>query len=190
MAWADAPAHPPTILVLGDSLSAAFGLEEHQGWVSLLKDRLRQRGFPHEVVNASISGETSSGGLSRLPAALDIHQPSLVILELGANDGLRGLPLKAMTDNLARCITLSQQRGAKVLLIGMRLPPNYGPAYARGFGQTYEDLARQFEIPLMPFLLDRVSEERSLMQADNLHPTAAAQPFLLEAVWPYLEPLL
>jgi acyl-CoA thioesterase-1 len=188
--WAKAADERPTILVLGDSLSAGFGMAASEGWVNLLRDRLGSQGFPHRVVNASISGDTTRGGLNRLPAALDTHRPDIVILELGGNDGLRGLPLQAMRDNLDQAIALSQEAGAKVLLVGMQIPPNYGPAYTRGFAQIYTQLAERHDLPLVPFLLAGVSEERRLMQADNIHPTAAAQPRLLDNIWPRLEPLL
>jgi acyl-CoA thioesterase-1 len=188
--WANGPDERPIILVLGDSLSAGFGMEARQGWVNLLRDRLSAQGFPYRVVNASISGDTTLGGLDRLPAALTTQRPSIVILELGGNDGLRGLPLQAMRDNLAKAIELSQQAGAKVLLVGMQIPPNYGPAYTRGFMQIYRQLAERYAISLVPFLLAGVSEVRHLMQADNIHPTAEAQPRLLDNVWPQLEPLL
>jgi acyl-CoA thioesterase-1 len=188
--WANGPDDRPTILVLGDSLSAGFGLEARQGWVNLLRDRLSSQGFPYRVVNASISGDTTLGGLDRLPAALASYHPRIVILELGGNDGLRGLPLQAMRDNLAKAIELSQQAGAKVLLLGMQIPPNYGPAYTRGFAQVYHQLAERYAISLVPFLLAGVSEVRQLMQADNIHPTAEAQPRLLDNVWPQLKPLL
>jgi len=186
------PAHAevPVILVLGDSLSAAYGIPADQGWVSLLQRRLAERGFPHRVVNASISGDTSSGGLSRLPAALDRERPAVVILELGANDGLRGQPIPAMTANLARLIELAQQAGANVLLAEMRIPPNYGPLYTQKFQAAFGDLAGRYRLPLIPFLLEGVAGDPALIQDDGLHPRAEAQPRMLDHVWPVLEPLL
>ncbi len=180
----------PVILVMGDSLSASHGIDQQQGWVSLLAARLQREGFPHHVVNASISGETSAGGLSRLGPALARHQTAIVIIELGANDGLRGLPLAQMRDNLQKMIATAKNRDAGILLIGMRLPPNYGPRYTRDFQNIYLKLAKENAIAVLPFLLEGVSEKRQWMQADNLHPNAAAQPRLLENVWPSLLPLL
>jgi len=185
-----AGAATPTILVLGDSLSAAYGIPAEQGWVNLLQRRLAENGFPHRVVNASISGDTTSGGLSRLPAALAREHPALVVLELGANDGLRGQSLDAMADNLARMIELSQQAGARVALAEMRIPPNYGPAYTQKFQWVFGDLAARHDIVLIPFLLDGVAGDRTLIQDDGLHPSAEAQPQILDNVWPALEPLL
>ena len=185
-----AGAETPTILVLGDSLSAAYGIPAEQGWVNLLQRRLVENGLPHRVVNASISGDTTSGGLSRLPAALERERPTLVVLELGANDGLRGQSLDAMADNLARMIELSQQAGARVALAEMRIPPNYGPAYTQKFQAAFGELATRYEIPLIPFLLDGVAGDRTLIQDDGLHPSAEAQPQILDNVWPVLEPLL
>ena len=185
-----ARAEAPVILVLGDSLSAGYGIPVEQGWVSLLQRRLAERGFPHQIVNASISGDTTSGGLSRLPAALERHRPALVILELGANDGLRGQPPVAMANNLARMIELSRQAGARVLLAEMRIPPNYGPLYAQKFQATFGELAKRYDIPLIPFLLEGVAGNPALTQDDGLHPRAEAQPRVLDNVWPTLEPLL
>ncbi len=185
-----AGAATPTILVLGDSLSAAYGIPAEQGWVNLLQRRLAENGFPHRVVNASISGDTTSGGLSRLPAALERERPALVVLELGANDGLRGQSLVAMTDNLARMIDLSRRAGARVALAEMRIPPNYGPAYTQKFQSAFGELAVRYEIVLIPFLLDGVAGDRALVQDDGLHPSAEAQPQILDNVWPVLEPLL
>ena len=186
------PAHAdaPVILVLGDSLSAAYGIPVAQGWVSLLQDRLAERGYPHRVVNASISGDTTSGGLSRLPAALEQHHPTLVILELGANDGLRGQPPMVMSHNLARLIEQVQQTGARVLLAEMRIPPNYGPLYTQKFQATFGEVAKRYDIPLIPFLLEGVAGNPALIQDDGLHPRAEAQPRVLDNVWPALEPLL
>lgn len=184
-------AEPRPLLVLGDSLSAAHNLPVDSGWVSLLDDRLATRPGPApEVINASISGETSAGGLARLPALLDAHRPSVVVIELGGNDGLRGLPPEQLRDNLGAMIALSREAGAKVLLLGIDLPPNYGRAYRDRFAAVYRELAERFEVPLLPFLLEGVALEAGLMQADGIHPTAIAQPILLENVWPLLEPLL
>ena len=178
----------PSVLVWGDSLSAAHGIPRDQGWVALLRARLKALGI--QVVNASVSGETTQGGLSRLPDALKRVKPVIFILELGANDGLRGLPLKQMQANLSTMIELARAAGAKILLIGMRLPPNYGRAYTRRFARVYRDIADREKIPLLPFLLDGVADDFDKMQADGLHPTAAAQPRLLENVWQPLRALL
>ena len=186
----DAVASDRTILVFGDSLSAALGLRPEQGWVELLTRRLQSQGYGYEVVNASVSGETSSGGLQRLPRALELHRPGIVILELGANDGLRGLPLDAMRANLVQMVRLSQAQGARVLLVGIRLPPNYGQRYGEQFAGTYPALADQNRLPLVPFLLQGVALNPSLMQEDGLHPNAAGEPVVLENLWPHLKPLL
>lgn len=183
-------AESPVILVLGDSLSAGYGIPVEKGWVSLLQRRLVERGFPYRVVNASISGDTTSGGLSRLPAALELHRPAIVVLELGANDGLRGQPPMAMSRNLSRMIERSQQAGARVLLAEMRIPPNYGPLYAQKFQATFGELAQHYAIPLIPFLLDGVAGNPALIQDDGLHPRAEAQPQILDNVWAVLEPAL
>jgi acyl-CoA thioesterase-1 len=180
----------PTLLVLGDSLSAAYGIPVERGWVNLLQRRLVERGFPHRVVNASISGDTTSGGLSRLPAALERDRPAIVLLELGANDGLGGQPLMTMSHNLARMIELSQQSGARAVLAEMRIPPNYGPLYAQKFQATFGELAKRYDIPLIPFLLDGVAGHPALIQDDGLHPRAEAQQRILDNVWPVLEPVL
>jgi len=183
-------AESPVILVLGDSLSAGYGIPVEKGWVSLLQRRLVERGFPYRVVNASISGDTTSGGLSRLPAALELHRPAIVVLELGANDGLRGQPPMAMSRNLSRMIERSRQAGARVLLAEMRIPPNYGPLYAQKFQATFGELAQHYAIPLIPFLLDGVAGNPALIQDDGLHPRAEAQPRILDNVWAVLEPAL
>ena len=179
-----------TILVFGDSLSAAHGLRTEQGWVALLQKRLQTQGYEYETVNASASGETTSGGLARLPRTLELHKPAILILELGANDGLRGLPLKTIRDNLTSLIELAQHAGARVLLIGIRIPPNYGPRYGNEFADLYRDLATHFQLPWVPFLLEGVALNRQLMQADGLHPTAAGEPAVLDTVWHVLEPML
>lgn len=179
-----------TVLVVGDSISAALGLETSQGWVSLLQKRLDEEGFEHRVVNASISGDTSAGGASRLPALLGEHKPELVIIELGGNDGLRGQPPAQLQQNLAGMVERSQQAGAKVLLLGMRLPPNYGKRYTDAFARVYQDLATSRQVPLVPFFLEGVGGVEGMMQADGIHPAAGAQGKLLDNVWPSLEPLL
>jgi len=180
----------PVILVLGDSLSAAFGIAVQDGWVHLLQKQLETEGYPHQVVNASISGDTSAGGLSRLPAAIERHQPSILILELGANDGLRGQPISKLHENLQAMIELAQQADTKVLLVGILLPPNYGPAYTEQFQETYPKLAEQYGLGLVPFLLDGVATNPELMQGDGLHPNALAQPTIMNTIWAELEPML
>jgi acyl-CoA thioesterase-1 len=180
----------PTVLIVGDSLSAGYGLARHEKWPSLLQTRLQTRGYPHAVVNASISGDTTSGGLARLPRALELNEPALVVIALGGNDGLRALPIPEFRRNLAEMIQLSRTAGAKVLLAGIHIPPNYGPAYTEAFHQVYHDLADEYGTGLVPFILDGVALEPGLMQADGLHPTAAAQPRILDNLWPELERLL
>ena len=180
----------PAILVYGDSLSAAYGIGRNEGWVTLLEARLRQEQRDYTVVNASISGETTSGGASRISATLAQHRPRVTILALGANDGLRGLPVAQMRDNLAAIIRAAQKAGGRVLLVGMRMPPNYGAQYTSDFEQVYAALARQFKVRLVPFLLEGVADSRDLFLEDNLHPTAKAQPVILENVWKGLAPLL
>ncbi|ASE22300.1 arylesterase [Pseudomonas protegens] len=179
-----------TVLIVGDSISAAFGLDTRQGWVALLEKRLKDQGFNDRVVNASVSGDTSAGGQARLPALLAEHKPEVVILELGGNDGLRGQPPRQLQQNLASMIDSSQAQGAKVLLLGMQLPPNYGVRYTQAFSQVYSELASEKKVALVPFFLDGVGGHPELMQADGLHPAAAAQGKLLENVWPTLKPLL
>ncbi len=186
----DAVASDRTILVFGDSLSAALGLRPQQGWVALLARRLEAQGYGYEVVNASVSGETSGGGLQRLPRALELHKPVIVILELGANDGLRGLPVDAMRANLSRMVRLSQDAGARVLLLGIRIPPNYGPRYGDQFADAFPALAQQNHLPLVPFLLKDVALDSARMQEDGMHPNVSGEPVVLENVWPYLKPLL
>ena len=179
-----------SIVVFGDSLSAAYGIAQARGWVALLEERLKRERSDYSVVNASISGETSSGGASRIQKTLQQHKPSIVILELGANDGLRGLPVAQMHQNLAAMIDQAQKSGARVLLVGMKLPPNYGPAYTRAFESTYGELAKRYQTALVPFLLEDLAEGQELFQPDGVHPTEAAQPLMLERVWTALEPLL
>ncbi|ROL66924.1 arylesterase [Pseudomonas protegens] len=179
-----------TVLIVGDSISAAFGLDTREGWVALLEKRLKDQGFTDKVVNASVSGDTSAGGLARLPALLAEHKPEVMILELGGNDGLRGQPPQQLQQNLASMIDSAQAGGAKVLLLGMQLPPNYGVRYTQAFAQVYGQLASDKKVALVPFFLEGVGGRPELMQADGLHPAAAAQDKLLENVWPTLKPLL
>ncbi len=179
-----------TLLVLGDSISAAFGLDTRQGWVSLLEQRLAAEGFDYQVVNASVSGDTSAGGLARLPTLLAEHQPQLVIVELGGNDGLRGQPPAQLQQNLAAIVQSARASGARVLLLGMQLPPNYGARYNALFSQVYADVAGAAQVPLLGFFLDGVGGVPALMQGDGIHPNAAAQPRLLDNLWPQLKPLL
>ncbi len=183
-------ASPPTILVLGDSLSAAYGIEEQQGWVALLQKKLQTEHYPHQVVNISISGDTTEGGLNRLPQALSQFQPDILILALGANDGLRGTPLQRTRDNLTEMIHLAKQQNITVLLVGMALPPNYGPRYNQQFSKNYSEIAQQQQVAFVPFLLEKMALQRELFQEDGLHPIAEAQPLLLETVWFNLKPLL
>jgi len=184
------PAMPPTIVVLGDSLSAAYGIETAAGWVKLLDQRLAAAGLPHRVINASVSGDTTGAGLTRLPGVLERHRPDLVVIALGANDGLRGTATRQIADNLKRLVDLSRNAGAKSLLVGVRLPPNYGAAYTRGFQATLAGVAETSGVPLVTDLLAGVAEDRSLMQPDGLHPTAEAQPRLLQNVWDTLWAML
>ncbi len=179
-----------TLLVLGDSISAAFGLDTRQGWVALLEKRLLEQGYEHRVVNASISGETSAGGAARIATLLAEHQPQWVIVELGGNDGLRGQSLTQLQQNLAQIIDQSRAGGARVLLLGMRLPPNYGVRYTQAFAQVFADLAAEKQVPLVPFFLEGVGGVTGMMQPDGIHPTAQAQPILLDNLWSGLQPLL
>lgn len=178
------------ILVIGDSLSAGYGLAANQGWVALLSTRLSEQGYGYKVVNASITGDTTRGGLARLSGALDRHRPAVVVIELGGNDGLRGIAIKELRANLRHMISMAREAGAKVLLVSMRIPPNYGLEYARAFEQSFTVLAHEFEIPVAPFLLDGVALDDGLMQADGIHPNARAQPIMLENIWPSMAPLL
>jgi acyl-CoA thioesterase I len=181
---------PRTIVVLGDSLSAGYGLKIQEGWVTLLSQRLASEGYGYKVVNASVSGETTQGGLARLPRVLELHKPEIVIIELGGNDGLRGLPLATSRENLRRAIALAQGARARVVLLGMMIPPNYGKRYADEFRDMYSTLASSFSLALVPFLLDRVALDPGLMQPDGIHANARGQPLMLENVWPKLKPLL
>ncbi|RLA24418.1 MAG: arylesterase [Gammaproteobacteria bacterium] len=175
---------------MGDSISASHGIEVQQGWATLLQERLEEQNSVFTVENESISGETSAGGLARIDQALDRHKPTLVLLELGANDGLRGLSPFVMKKNLAEMIHRSEQAGAKVLLLGMKIPPNYGKRYIETFFDVYRQLAEEHDVSRVPFLLDGVALNRELIQQDGLHPNARAQPFILENIWPYLLPML
>jgi acyl-CoA thioesterase-1 len=183
-------ADTPVIMVLGDSLSAGYGISRDSSWVKLLQDRLHGEGYDYRIVNASVSGDTTRTALGRLPRALAQHKPRIVIVALGGNDGLRGLSLTDMHKNLAAIIRESRSGHARVLLVGIRMPPNYGPAYTSQFNAVYADLARELEVPLVPFLLDGVATMPALMQDDGIHPLAAAQPRLLDNVWAELRPLL
>jgi acyl-CoA thioesterase-1 len=183
-------AAPRTIVVLGDSLSAGYGLKIQEGWVNLLSQRLASEGYGYKVINASVSGETTQGGLSRLPRALELHKPAIVIIELGGNDGLRGLPLASSRENLRRAIEMARGANARVLLVGMMIPPNYGQRYGDEFRAMFTTLAANYSLALVPFLLDRVALEPGLMQADGIHANAKGQPRMLENVWPKLRPLL
>ena len=174
----------------GDSLSAGYGLKPDQAWPTLLQTRLETEGFRHQVINASVSGETSAGGRSRLPAPLKTHKPAIVILELGANDGLRGLPPRLLKQNLDAMIAEARNAGSKVLLVGMQMPPNYGPAYTRSFAATYSEVSASAGVPLVPFLLEGFADKPDHFLADGIHPTADAQFKVLDTVWSGLKPLL
>ncbi len=178
------------MLILGDSLSAAYNIALADGWVSLLQARLTDRGCDAAVINASISGETTSGGSRRLPELLDRHQATIVMIELGGNDGLRGLSLEAFTENMRSMVSAAQQAGADVLVTPIQIPPNYGARYTERFEQTYRNLATEFGVTLMPFILRDVALEPGLMQSDGIHPNALAQPVILDTVWPSIEPML
>jgi acyl-CoA thioesterase-1 len=179
-----------TLLVFGDSLSAAYGLRAEQGWVAQLQKRLQTQGYGYRVVNASVSGETTSGGRSRLQRALNLHRPDVVILELGANDALRGLPIKDAKANLTAMIAAIQQAKSRLLLVGIVIPPNYGPQYAGALAGMYRSLSLERKVPLVPFLLEGIALDSRYMQADGLHPNALGQPRVLENVWPPLQHLL
>lgn len=191
LACAKGPETRHAVLVVGDSLSAAHNIPAASGWVNLLQQRVKQQVTPPPaIINASISGETTAGALTRLPALLEKHRPSVVVIELGGNDALRGLTPVQLRANLEKMIVASQKSGAKVLLLGIDVPPNYGPAYRDRLRQVYAGLASQYKVPLLPFLLDGVALQPGLMQSDGLHPTAAGQPRVLDNVWPLLKPLL
>jgi acyl-CoA thioesterase-1 len=178
------------VVVMGDSISAGYGIQREQGWVELLAQDLYQGEYDWRVINASVSGETTGGGLSRLPGVLAEHAPAIVIIELGGNDGLRGYPVARIRDNLTQMADMVSAAGAVPLIVSMRIPPNYGPRYTRAFDAVFGEVAEQSGAVLVPFLLDEVALDPELMQNDGIHPTALAQPLLLDAVWPYLEPLL
>lgn len=177
---------PPKILIFGDSLSAAYGIGEDEGWVTLLAERLAQEDSELEVVNGSVSGETTTGGRARLPSLLARYNPAFVLIELGGNDGLRGLPLSLMRENLTDMIQLSQTSGATVMIAGMQIPPNYGPRYTEPFFAQYAELAEEFDLYLIPFLIDGIPQQPELMQADGIHPKAEAQSMILDNFWPVL----
>lgn len=184
------PASEPIILVVGDSLSAGYGVAVDATWVTLLQRRLAAQGYGYRVVNASVSGETTGGARARLTRALKVHSPAIVVLELGANDGLRGLPLRQVRENLEFMIEGARAAQAKVVLVGMRMPPNYGATYTNQFHALYGELARKYQLPLVDFFLEGVALDEKLMQRDGLHPTAGAQPRLLDNLWPSLEQVL
>lgn len=179
-----------TILVLGDSLSAAHGIDSQSGWVNLLNSKITQKEIPYQVVNASISGDTTINGLKRLPTLLIKYRPKIIIIELGANDGLRGFSLKVMTKNLDKMIKLCRQSGSKILLAGMQIPPNYGKRYTQAFHKIYDTLSKQYQLNLIPFLLEGVGDKKELMQKDGLHPTEKAQPIIMNTVWNKIQPML
>ncbi len=185
-----AAATTPVVLVVGDSLSAGFGLAIHETWTSLLEQRITSNGHPHRVVNASISGDTTRGGLARLAGALERHTPSVVLIGLGGNDGLRGIPVTEIRRNLAEMIQISESAGARVLLAGVHIPPNYGPRYTESFHAIYHELAQEYGTGLVPFILEGVALDETLMQEDGIHPNAAAQAVIIDNVWRALEPLL
>ena len=186
-----ANADTPAILVFGDSISAGYGLARvEQGWVGMLRAKLKDEGYGYQVVNASVTGETTAGGLARLPRALALHHPRVVILELGGNDGLRALPIDQMRSNLGKMVDLSVDSGAQILVLGMRIPPNYGPEFTEKFFAVFADVARDKRTPLVPFLLNDIALSPNLMQADGVHPNELGQPKLLDNVWPRLRPLL
>ena len=180
----------PVLLVLGDSISAGYGLAAGEGWVSLLTQRLHREGYPYQVINASISGDTTAGGRARLPALLAQHQPRIVIVELGGNDALRGGNLDVTRTNLDAIVDAVKRAGATPLLVGMQLPPNYGSAYVKRFGALFSEVAKAHKVPAVPFVFEGFAEDLSQFQADRIHPVAAAQPRILANVWPALAPLL
>ncbi|MFC5512551.1 arylesterase [Massilia jejuensis] len=190
LAAASAYSAPKTVLVVGDSLSAEYGLTRGAGWVALLEQKLKRERIDATIVNASISGETTSGGRARLPALLAAHKPHIVVIELGANDGLRGLPVEAAASNLREMIAMSQQKRAKVMLIGMRMPPNYGRAYTQRFFGMFDTLSKEYKAPLVPFMLEGVADKPALFQADRLHPSAQAHPIILNNIWPTFSSLI
>lgn len=184
------PATAPTLVVLGDSLSAGYGIRVEEGWVALLQKRLRAQGYGYRVVNASVSGETTGGALARLPRVLKVHRPAIMVVELGGNDGLRGVPIADFRDNLARITALSRAAGARVLILGMQIPTNYGPQYTRLFAGAFPAVAKEQQTALVPFFLEKIVRDEKWFQPDRIHPVASAQPLLLDTVWPALKPLL
>ncbi len=191
LAGFSAGAETPAILVFGDSISAGYGLAHVEtGWVEMLRTKLKSEGYGYQVVNASVSGETTAGGVARLPRALSLHHPQIVIIELGGNDGLRALPIAQMRANLMRMADLATAAGAKVLLLGMRIPPNYGPEYTEQFRTTFTDVAQADKLPVVPFLLQGIALTPDLVQGDGIHPNELGQPILLANVWSTLKPLL
>jgi acyl-CoA thioesterase-1 len=191
VACVSAEAETPAILVFGDSISAGYGLSNvDRGWVELLRTKLKDEGYGYAVINASVSGETTAGGLARLPRALMLHHPGIVIIELGGNDGLRALPIAQMRDNMDKMVEIATAAGARVLLLGMRLPPNYGAGFTEQFRQVFVDVAKARKIPVVPFFLNDVALSPDLIQADGIHPNELAQPKLLDNAWPALKPLL
>jgi len=191
VAWSvPAYAENPKIMIYGDSLSAAYGIPQQKGWASLLQQKLVSEHYQYDVVNASISGETTSGGASRIRNALSQIKPNIIILELGANDGLRGLPIESMIANLNTIIQEGKKSGAKILLVGMKIPPNYGPQYTKLFSQSYLKLSQEHQIPLVPFMLENIAAKTNLIQDDGLHPNAIAQPLVLDNIWSKLKMLL
>ena len=191
LASAGAAGAAPVVLVVGDSLSAGYNMRAEQGWVALLAARVAAEGLPHRVVNAAISGDTTQSGVGRLPRALQLHRPAVVVIELGANDGLRGIPLETTRANLTAMVRASLRAGARVLLVGVRLPTNYGNDWGDKFHAMYSEIARAEQVELLPLFVDeRIATDPTLMQADGLHPAPAAQPLLLAKVWPLIHPLL
>ncbi|WP_332879687.1 arylesterase [Massilia sp. S19_KUP03_FR1] len=189
-ASASAYSAPKTVLVLGDSLSAEYGLARGTGWVALLDQKLKAQKIDAAIINASVSGETTSGGLTRLPALLTQHKPEVVVIELGANDGLRGLPVAAAEANLRSMVTLAQKQNARVMLVGMRMPPNYGRAYTDKFFGMYKEVSTELKAPLVPFMLEGVAQEAAMFQPDRLHPLATAHPTILANIWPTFSALI
>jgi acyl-CoA thioesterase-1 len=192
LAWSFSAAaeRQPVILVLGDSLSAGFGMSMEESWPSLLQRRLSETGYPHRVVNASISGDTTRGGLARLPRALTIHQPELVVIELGGNDGLRAIPPEEIRRNLENLVELAQETGASALITGIMIPPNYGSEYITAFRRAFQQAADSTGVPLTPFVLEEIALKPGMMQEDGIHPTAEAQPLIVDNLWPWIEPML
>lgn len=183
-------ANPPTVLVFGDSLSAGYGIDVDQSWTSLLQTRLQEQGYEHRVVNASISGETTEGGAARIESALDTFAPELIILELGGNDGLRGFPPGRMKGNLSKIVGASKQSGAAVVVLGIRIPPNYGQRYTEQFEGVFREVAAEYGVPWIEFFMEGIALNEELMQDDGIHPNAAAQPILLDNAWPMISDAL